>query len=59
MADETITLDEDIEAMDNARYQALVKAFGEDEAKRIIAEDNDEELDDELKEVIEDGGYLE
>lgn len=58
MADETITLDEDIEAMDNARYQALVKAFGEDEAKRIIAEDNDEELDDELKEVIEDGGYL-
>jgi len=58
MADETITLDEDIEAMDNARYQALVKAFGEDEAKRIIAEDNDEELDDELKEVIADGGYL-
>ena len=56
-----ITIDEDIKQMNDFRYQCLVETFGVEEAKKIMAQDtdNDEITDKDLLDIIDNAGTLE
>ena len=55
MAENGITLDNDVEEMNGFRYNTLVNLFGKEKAdEMLIPKDDDEFFDDDVQEILDE-----